>query len=191
MVFANDRKSKYKNFLIVVLLIGIITMTIIYANFTRYLLIDAYASVSGKGWDIHFENLSRQPLAVDNKTRIIKEPYIMQGSTEIRNFEVEFNKPGDYVAYYFDIVNTGGIDAKLEDYTIGTPKCDVEQSFCNYIKFNIKNRDGSDIERNTVLKTGERKNLIMTIKFDETAPSLPNQRMTISNLTGIFYYVQN
>lgn len=191
MAFNFDEKSKYKNFLIVILLIGVVAMTIIYANFTRYLLIDAYASVSGKNWDIHFENLSRQSITSENTIRIIKEPYILPSSTEIRNLEVEFNKPGDFVIYDFDIVNAGSIEAKLEDYTIGIPKCDIEPDLCNYVKFIIRNRDGSSIVRNAVLKPGERKNMTMIIKFEETAPHLPNQKMNITNLVGIFYYIQN
>ena len=191
MVFDRDIKSRYKNFLIVILLMGVVAMTVIYANFTRYLLIDAYATISDKSWDIHFENLNRQSITSGNTTRIVREPYIVDGSTEIRNFEVEFNKPGDFVTYNFDIVNAGGIEAKLNDYTIGTPKCDVEQELCKYIKFTIKNRDGSDIVKNTILKPGDRKSMIMTIKFDESATFMPKQKMTITNLTGMFYYIQN
>ena len=191
MVFTKDVKNRYKNFLIIILSIGMIAMTIIYANFTRYLFIKAYAGVSDKNWDIHFENLNKEQFSSNNTTRVITEPYIVQGLTEIRNLEVEFNKPGDFVTYTFDIVNAGDIDARLDNYMIGTPVCDVDQDLCNNIKFTIKNKDGSDIVKNTILPAGKRKNLVMTIKFEESATHMPSKKMTITNLTGVFYYVQH
>ena len=188
----NINNNDSKNVLISILLMGIVSMTIVFANFTQYLMINAYADVNSTEWNIHFENLKQKPIEKNNTARVITEPVLSGDSTIISKFAVEFNKPGDYVEYTFDIVNAGNINAILSDYVKGIPTCsDNNESFCKNIIYEFKYTDGSDIITNARLKKGNRVNVTMTIKLDESVTSMPKQKVEISNLTGVFYYIQD
>ena len=185
----NDDKKlngRYRKVLTVLLIIGIISMTIVYANFTRRLKIVSTSSVNATNWDIHFENLVK----VKNTAKVVSEPSISDEKTIISGLNVELTKPGDYVTYTFDIVNAGDIDAKLYNYVHSTPTCEKYQSVCDNIKYIIKYTDGNDIKVSDQLKSGARRNATMTIKLDDSMTSMPSEKVTASNLEAIFDYVQ-
>ena len=189
----NDERifnNRYRTFLIVILIIGIISMTIVYANFTRRLQIVSTAKVNASNWDIHFENLVKVKNDTSSAATVISEPSISKERTIISGLDVELRKPGDYVTYTFDIVNAGDIDAKLYNYTHSTPTCEKYQSVCNNIKYIIKYTDGNEIKVSDSLKKGQRRNATLTIKLDESVTSMPSEKVTASDLTAIFDYVQ-
>lgn len=186
-----NMSENYKDTLIAVLLVGIVAMTIIYANFTHYLNVRAQSDSNSYKWDIHFENLVNRTSNQDNNTAVINRiPSILTGKTEISSFAVTLNKPGDKVIYTFDIVNKGEFDARLDNYVVSNPQCSGSTSFCDNIIFDFKYTDGTKINQNDILKKGERINVTMSLSIDNSVTSMPSTKVDITNLTGVFYYVQ-
>ena len=183
--------ENYKDALIVILLIGIVAMTIIYANFTHYLNVNAQTGVKSSKWDIHFENLiNRTTNENSNDSKINKTPVITMGKTEIVGLEASLSKPGDNIVYTFDIVNNGDFDASLDNYTIGIPQCSPSTTLCDNIIFNFKYTNGKNITKYDTLRKGERINVTMTLAISNQATSISNQKIDVTNLTGIFNYIQ-
>ena len=187
----NDILKDYKEILIAILIMGIVSMTIVYANFTRRLQIVSTAKVNDTKWDIHFENLVKHPSTDGYAAEVISEPAISEGRTIISGLNVLLNKPGDYVTYTFDIYNAGDLDAKLYSYIKSTPICNPSHTICNSVSYTLKYTNGDRIKVSDTLKINERKNVTMTIKLDNSVTNMPNQRIEISNLDAIFDYVQD
>ena len=185
-----NMSENYKDTLIAILLIGIVAMTIIYANFTHYLNVRAQGDGTSYKWDIHFENLVNRTTGTNNTSVVNRAPKILSGKTEIAGLAVTLNKPGDNVIYTFDIVNNSDFDARLDDYVVGTPHCSKDDAICSKIKFDFKYTNGSKISQNDILKKGKRINVTMSLALDNSISSMPNEKVDIDNLTGVFYYVQ-
>ena len=118
--------EKQKNFLLGVLLVGIVSMTIAYAALSTTLRINSAATVKGGTWDIHFANgsVNGTPTTAPASGRTVYfngTPSL--ATTTISNVHVVLTQPGDSATYTFDIVNDGTIDAKLSTITAMTPTC--------------------------------------------------------------------
>lgn len=183
-------RKDYKEILIAILILGVVSMTIAYANFTRRLIIVNNAKVNATNWDIHFENLVQVPNSNSNAAKVISSPVIQNSKTVISGLEVELVKPGDYVTYTFDIVNKGDIDAKLSYFNVSTPVCENNHIICNSISYTLKYTDGSQIKPSDELKVDQRRNVTMTIKLDNSVTQMPSTSVNISNLEAVFDYVQ-
>lgn len=187
----SDILKDYKEILIAILIMGIVSMTIVYANFTRRLQIVNTARVNNTNWDIHFENLVKTPNSGTDAAEVISEPSISEGKTIIGGLNVNLNKPGDYVTYTFDIVNAGDLDAKLYSYVKSTPVCTPNNSICDSVEYSLKYTNGNSIEASDTLLVGERKNVTMTIKLSNSVSTMPSDKVELSNLNAVFDYVQN
>ena len=184
-------KRDYRDILIAILIMGVVSMTIVYANFTRRLQIVNIARVNNTNWDIHFENLVKKQNSSSDAAVVLSEPSISEGRTIISGLQVNMVKPGDYVTYTFDIVNAGELDAKLYNYLKTTPTCEPSNSICDSVKFTLKYTNGNEIKTSDTLKVNERKNVTMTIKLNDSVTSMPGQKIEISNLDAVFDYVQD
>lgn len=184
-------KRDYKDILIAILIMGVVAMTVVYANFTRRLQIVSIAQINDTNWDIHFENLVKVPNSGGDAAVVVSEPTISEGRTIISGLDVTMVKPGDYVTYTFDIVNAGELDAKLYNYIKSTPVCTPYNSICDSIIYTLKYTDGSPIGVSDTLKVNERKNVTMTIKLDNSVTSMPSQKTNLSSIDAVFDYVQD
>lgn len=183
----NSMKRDYKDMLIVILLIGILAMTIIYANFTRRLDFVSAEGIKKSDWNVHFENLV---LNKKSTAKIISPAVIVDGQTIINGLNVSLEKPGDFVQYTVDIYNAGKIDAKLDGFTHSTPKCSPSSYICDYITYDFRYTDGNKIIPGEILKVNERRNVTFTIKLSDSTSNMPNGRISLSDLNAVFYYVQ-
>lgn len=183
-------KEDYKDILIAVLIMGILSMTIAYANFTRRLQIVNTAKVNATNWDIHFENLVLEDNSTTSMAVINSPASISEGKTIIGGLNVSLVKPGDYVTYTFDIVNAGDLDAKLYHYFHSVPVCKNNESVCEYVHYSLKYTNGNEIKVSDTLKVGERKNVKMTISLDNSLTNMPKQSVELSDLYAVFDYVQ-
>ena len=117
-------QEKTKNILLVVLIVGLVSMTVAYAALSTTLTIKSSAKVAATNWNITIDNfteVANQPNHVSGTSEVtVKEGYDTSGTT-ISGLEVTFKKPGDVAKFTFNIKNTGDIDAKLNSYTLGEP----------------------------------------------------------------------
>lgn len=110
--------EKTKNIVLAVLVVGIIGITVAYALLTQRLVIENNsATISKANWDIHFES-STPVTAVatslgDTQTATVDSQPTLTATT-ISGLQATFKKPGDNVAYKFNVVNNGDINAKLK-----------------------------------------------------------------------------
>lgn len=180
-------KRDYKEILIAILIMGVVSMVIVYANFTRRLQIVNTAHINNTKWDIHFENLVKK----SSTAQVISEPKISNSRTIISGLNVRLNKPGDYVTYTFDIVNAGDINAKLYDFNRSNPICEPSSAICDSIIYSLKYTDGTAIKVSDKLRVNERRNVTMTVKLNDSVSSMPNAVINVKNLNAVFDYVQD
>lgn len=117
-------QEKTKNVLLVVLIVGLVSMTVAYAALTQTLTIKSSAKINNTKWDIKIDNFAQaaaQPnLNGGTSEATVKEGYTTSGTT-IEGLEVTFKKPGDVAKFTFDLKNLGDINAKLTSFTLGEP----------------------------------------------------------------------
>lgn len=184
-------KERTKTGLILVLIVGIISMTVAYANFSSRLLIKSSTKVNASNWSVHFANLKQVENSSDNTAKVKSPAVISDSSTIISGLSMTLNKPGDSVTYTFDIVNDGDINAKISSYVLGTPVCESMPSFCNNIEYTLKYTDGTEIRVGDTLNVGESRNVTMKISLSNDVSQMPTSSLIISNLNAYFDYVQN
>ena len=114
-------QEKTKNVLLVVLIVGLVSMTVAYAALSTTLTISSSAKVAATKWDIKITDWTQaavQPNAVRGNSEVeVTAPTITD--TSITGLAVKFKKPGDKVKFTFKIQNHGDIDAQLTAVTLG------------------------------------------------------------------------
>lgn len=210
--------NKVKNIILVVLVIGLVSMTVAYAALTQTLTISDNQVVISTGWDVHFAHREGATDATaysapgEATTATITQQPTMT-ATSISGLRATFRKPGDQVDYEFDIVNDGTIDAKLTTATYTTPTCTSSDSsvtpaalstFCQKISYTIKYTDVTpnvapavDDELPADPDTTDSnypnvRHCILTVKLDPNteATDFPGGDITVSNIGATFVYSQ-
>lgn len=162
-------------------------------------------NTSIKNWNIYFANLSKPIITGDAKVK--KAPKLT--ATHIGNFEVNLTKPGDSVAYEFDIVNAGTLNAVISYYNKDASICTFDNDVhCDW-NGNNKN-DPEDLEKinenikyalkyannNSSVSVGDRllsrtkRHVILKIEYDIDATELPEGKIYLDNLDKVINYVQ-
>lgn len=193
------KNKDWKLAMIALLIVSSVAITIGYASFSQILTINGEATVEKSTWKIGFENLSSAILV--GTAEEVTHPSISSGGTDIGSYNVNFTTPGDSVSYTFDVVNSGTFDAKLSSITIPVPVCTGSgdnaaadaANVCNHLVYALTYSDGTVINENDTLnkQTSRSLKLILIYKDDITASELPNNDVSISNLSISMYYSQS
>ena len=188
-------KNKIRNVLLLILIVGLVGMTVIYALISTNLRIESGVDMTGTTWDIHFANLS-DPV-IEGHASVIEAPILNRET--IMNLKVRLTRPGDSVSYRFDIVNDGDINAILKDYTIANNErfnCvseDIESSriACENIQYTLKYTNNSyPISQMNTLNAGEIRNVTLKIEYKDV-DVIPKSDVKVSGLNAYFTYIQN
>ncbi len=190
---------KVKNIVLVVLLLGLISMTVAYAALTQRLDIESTAGINSLEWDVHFANLS--------KGEVIGSPSITEpklSNITINGLDVEFTKPGESVTYNFDIVNNGTIDARLDTLKINTKEDGIvctdsngskdsqdAINVCNNISFSVTKANGLQFNEGDILSSKDTINAKLVVSYNGDLESLPTTRVTVKGLNAVFEYIQD
>ena len=203
--------NKVKNIILAVLVIGLVGMTIAYAALTQTLYIRDNQVTITTDWNVHFAENESLTYAVPSSTgasatataTVEQQPTLTD--TVISGLRATFRKPGDKVTYQFDIVNEGGIDAKLSTATYSTPTCtSTDQSvsaatlatFCQKINYSIvyTGTSTAPAANDDLLATSPNniRHCTMTVELDPNTEitDIPNGDITVSNIEATFLYVQ-
>ena len=117
-------QEKTKNVLLVVLIVGLVSMTVAYAALTQTLTIESSAKINNTKWDIEITDFAEVPNQTNNvggtSEVLVTGPTSTSGTT-ISGLEVTFKKPGDVAKFTFNLKNKGDINAKLTNFTLGEP----------------------------------------------------------------------
>ncbi|MBR3146270.1 MAG: hypothetical protein IKF47_03290 [Bacilli bacterium] len=151
-------RKRNKLFILVIILLGI---TIGYAALTSTLKINGSTAVTKNTWNIYWDNIANQDGVTPITSQIVSEN--ANHPNNIVNFEVAFDKPGDYYEFTVDAVNAGTLDAMITDIelkvndnpiidTVNNSLVTVSPSpLPSYIKYTVTYADGEEIGLNHLL----------------------------------------
>lgn len=183
-------KSRTKNILIIVLVIGIVSMTVAYAAFTTQLTISSTAKVNNTKWEVKIDNWTQ--VTVSNLNGGTSEATVKASpsvtDTAVTGIEVTFKKPGDAVKFTFNIKNVGDIDAKL---TGATGMTETTSGVTKTVKCGstpaVPTANQAAFE---VAKTTGTLACTMEISYDKDATTMPGTLQTVSLSDVVFTYGQ-
>lgn len=183
--------TKSKNVLLIILLVGIVSMTVVYATLSTVLNINASASIASSKWDIHFENLQLVTNESGNTGVVVTPAQIQANTTQISGLVVDLKKPGDSISYTFDIKNDGDINSKINSIVLATPSCSGNSSECDKLDFSVKyTTSGQTPSVGDVLNKKTKINATLTVKYKDNN-ALTSNDISVSGLSVIFNYGQN
>ena len=112
-----ERNRKIKILSLVALIVAVLGLGVAFAALSSKLTINGSAKAQAGSWNIHFAKTLDMPTQTTGDASFT-EPTL--SDTSILGFKATVTKPGDSVTYYFDIVNSGTVDALIEDYVFKT-----------------------------------------------------------------------
>ena len=112
-----ERNRKIKTLSLVALIVAVLGLGVAFAALSSKLTINGSAKAQAGSWNIHFAKTLDMPTQTTGDASFT-EPTL--SDTSILGFKATVTKPGDSVTYYFDIVNSGTVDALIEDYVFKT-----------------------------------------------------------------------
>ena len=151
-------RKRNKLFILVIILLGI---TIGYAALTSTLKINGSTAVTKNTWNIYWDNIANQDGVTPTTSQIVSEN--ANHPNNIVNFEVAFDKPGDYYEFTVDAVNAGTLDAMITDIELkvnDNPIINIVNNSLvtvspsplpSYIKYTVTYADGKEIGLNHLL----------------------------------------
>ena len=108
-----ERNRKIKTLSLVALIVAVLGLGVAFAALSSQLTINGSAKAQGGSWNIHFAKTLDMPTQTTGDASFT-EPTL--SDTSILGFKATVTKPGDSVTYYFDIVNSGTVDALVDNY---------------------------------------------------------------------------
>ncbi len=100
---------------------SVITGIVAYAALTQRLDIKGSAEFVPETWQVNFKASSLSNAIITGGATVTNAPIF--SDTIIKDYLVVLTKPGDSIAYTFDLENTGTLDAKLTSFALGAPIC--------------------------------------------------------------------
>ena len=195
-----ERQKKRRVIVFIVLLLMILGITIGYAIMSETLTIQGQAEVRPASWEIRFANLSAPAITGDASVPTL--PTIGgTGNTTISNYDVILTRPGDSVAFEFDVQNNGSIPARLQTLTMNTPATLTLQGLGattatadeNIVRGNLvytlTYTDNTPVAQNDTLAAGSSVRMRLTLSY--TGTTLPADDVQISGLGVTLLYQQN
>ena len=172
-----DRNRQYRTIIILALILSIVTLSIAFILVNQTFSIDRIKNLKGTSWDISFDNLS-SPSLVGSAT--IDTPAVLKNNSTIITFEISLKQLNDSITYYFDIVNNGELNAKINNINmLGVP------SRTENLTWSLTYADGRDLTLGDHLDAGDSKRIKLTIK----ATNIPTDDITL-NLGATIEYEQ-
>lgn len=108
-----EKNRKIKTLSLVALIVAVLGLGVAFAALSSQLTINGSAKAQAGSWNIHFAKTLDMPTQTTGDASFT-EPTL--SDTSILGFKATVTKPGDSVTYYFDIVNSGTVDALVDNY---------------------------------------------------------------------------
>ncbi len=189
----------YKKIAIVALIMSITGLSMAFAALSQTLTIDGSATVNISGWSLNFANL--QDVVLSGSTTENRVPTLSSRSTSITNFDLTFYNQNDTATYFFDIMNSGTINALISEVLFSNPVCTGtgankeadELLVCSNLTFTLTYvggaNDGLDVAIGDEYDSGVSKNVKLTISYDSATK--PSELVEITNLGLTMLFEQN
>ena len=175
-----DRKVLYG--ILTVALVCVFTLTIAYAALSAVLTISGSAQVNAADWDIHLANPK-----VTSGSATTNVPQIKTNST--MEFSTTLNMPGDFYEFTVDIVNSGSVDAMINN-VIKNPELDASQK--KYLNYEVTYQNGESITTKQTLNKGTTMPIKVRVEYrkDLIASDLPTGQVVL-DLSLTLEYIQS
>ena len=170
-------RKRNKMFLWILIILG---LTIGFAALTTTLKINGSAAITKNTWNIYWDNVANEKgVTPEAETKI--GPDEDEVADSLVEFQVTFDKPGDYYEFTVDAVNAGTIDAELylekrynDQLVPDNPTPENPSPVPSYIKYDITYADGSPIVQGAKLakangNTETRQTFKIRIEYDREA----------------------
>lgn len=192
-----DNKKLNRLIAIITLIIALIGLGVSLVAINSTINIAGYDEINTAKWDVHFENLSKVKLT--GTAYESSKPIIKNKSTSIDSFNIIFNDAKDTATYFFDVVNSGLLDAKVTTISILKPVCigindnsvnkSVDASIvCQSFEYSLTYADGKEIKLNDKLPSKSRKRLKLNMKYSGNI--WPTNSVKIKDLSASIIYSQ-
>ena len=142
---------------IVVVMILLFGMGIGYASLSQTLEIDGTSDIDRASWNVHFENVQVTTGSVTAATPTITD------NTSV-SFSASLENPGDFYEFTIDLVNSGTLNAKLDDIEV-LPVLTSEQA--NYFQYSVTYSDETAIQKYDALDAGTKETILVRFKYLE------------------------
>ena len=178
----NIKDRKTLSLVLCLVLICVFTLSTAYAALNAVLTIQGSAQVSSADWDIHLANPK-----VTNGSATTNVPQIKTSST--MEFSTTLNMPGDFYEFTVDVVNSGSIDAMIEN-VIKNPELDASQK--KYLNYEVTYQNGESITTNQTLAHGTTMPIKVRVEYrkDLVASDLPTDQVAL-DLSLTLEYIQS
>ena len=201
-----ERNRKIKTLSLVALIVAVLGLGVAFAALSSQLTINGSAKAQGGSWNIHFAKTLDMPTQTTGDASFT-EPTL--SDTYILGFKATVTKPGDSVTYYFDIVNSGTVDALVEDYVFRSgyqdctgksvsdhPECKIydfnSDGYINYgdysvwkasIKYGLYYTDNNkEIIAGDEIRAGETKHAKLVVEYLSSSKYLLPDGMQITSM---------
>lgn len=150
-------RTNKRRVIVYALAIALAVTTVAYAVMQTTLNVSGTIIKKGAALDIYFANLKTPSLSGNGKSTSAT-----LSSTNIE-FTIELSEPLDSVTYYFDVVNSGTINAKLDSITYSG----VTTASNKNIETTFTYSDGTEIKEGDFLAAGVTRNLKLKIEYKD------------------------
>lgn len=148
-------RTNKRRIIVYILAIALTITTVAYAAIQTVLNVSGTVVKKGSALNIYFANLKTPSLSGNGKSSSAT-----LSSTKF-DFTVELSEPLDSVTYYFDVVNSGTINAKLESITYSG----VTAASSKNIDTTFTYSDGTEVQEGDFLAVGVTRNLKLKVEY--------------------------
>lgn len=195
-----EKERGAKIIAIVALLIAVVGLTVGYAAYSSTLTINGTATVDPASWKVNFGYKTGDSLTGTIKGHATETTAPTLADTTISGFDVTLKAPGDSVTYNFLIKNSGTLNAKLANFTMGTLTCapndgsSISQEdatkLCGELKYTLAYADGSTITTGTTLNANDSKELELKLEWPSASTLSVSDDVKVTIGTTTFVYEQ-
>lgn len=193
-----EKERGAKVIAIVALLIAVVGLTVGYAAYSSTLTINGTANVDPASWKVNFGYKTGNSLTGTIKGHATETTAPTLADTTISGFDVTLKAPGDSVTYNFLIKNSGTLNARLANFTMGTLTCAPNASgsisqedateLCGELKYTLTYADDSTITTGTPLNSNDSKELKLKLEWPSasTLSVSDDVKVTIGETTFVY-----
>lgn len=133
-------------------------------------------------WDVSFRDVR----VIDGSVEALFPATISKTGNEV-NYIADLINYGDYYAFEVDVFNDGNIDAKVDSIFKSSLSLEQQRVF----DYEVKYEDGRLVSKNDMLKVGEIKTVIVSVKYKDDVSLVDlSTDIALVNLSFSINYVQ-
>jgi len=177
----NISKISKNGVYIVTSFFAIVIIGIGYAYINSQINIVGRTKIAANTWNVRFDNLQIKEGSKEDSTVEIS------GTTTV-NFDINLEEQGEFVEFTVDVVNSGTIDAMLDEVV----NKGITDESKKYLEYSIKYIDGKEIQEKDFLQAGTEERIVVKAKYkDDIDATLLPEDDDIEDVSLTLSYIQS